>query len=673
LGRKEAVIITAGKVDPDGIPAELAGSAYVELAFVDNRATAMREVLEQDALGYAVSRLEEARGADLAGLQESPPPEVGIYHFIGHGARRANGLNFVPASGDFSPSTSVASFCQHLSAMTDERDDTHFLVVLDLCGAAEGLDALTHGDTKHVWVACAADGQPVYDGMFSKVVAEVIDDFAHKRLDTDETSEFISMSRLRTEFERRYRERIRKWADDRGRSAAELPRARFLGRFDTDEEPPFFSNPRYNAAAARVAQARSNLPMPLHPFLDAPHFADRAGIHFTGRASILTELGTWRSGHRPESGLYTLAGAAGSGKSALASAIVLTCHPGILANAEFGESGRTLLGRLPERCRESVPGPVAAVHARHRQLVEVTQSFIKQLEGTGSPALDADAVTTVPELAEWLQLQDVPPLLILDALDEAMNPDELVHLLLRPLVAARHEGRPACRMLVAGREREQLTLLEEAAAAPQRFDLDEADATELRGDLETFMRQVLDGGHDCCGAQIPDFARSVAAALADRETEREYGTFLVANLYAAYLNQLDHRGTRPDEHLPATPDSADARVPRSLPEVLELDFKRLPPTERRERRAVMAALAFARGDGMPARLAGVVARKVFDGGSNLDAVGILHDSAGIKVYLRSVADPTDHVPLYRLFHQGLNDYLREQPLEREGAFGGTAQ
>src|SRR5690606_11965300 len=107
-------------------------------------------------------------------------------------------------------------------------------------------------------------------------------------------------------------------------------------------------------------------------------------------------------------------------------------------------------------------------------------------------------------------------------------------------------------------------------------------------------------------------------------------------------------------------------VPRTLPEVLKLDFDQIAdPVERRSRRGLLAALAFSQGEGMPADIAGMLAAEVFGADPGRNPVAMLHDPAGIKVYLRGLAGP-DGVPVYRLFHQSLDDHLRANPIGEDG-------
>jgi hypothetical protein len=674
MTRRRAVIVTAGNIEPrDDLPLAVAAEPFDTLDFTTERADELERMLSGH-FRFDVHRMDDAESAHLAQLHETRPEAVSIFHFIGHGAVRGDGLHFVPANRNFTPLTSLNAVIARLNEIQPEEHDHHYLVVLDMCEAGGGLDELPHGRAKNIWIACAADDQPTYAGQFSKSFAEVLG-----TIDVGDSEEFLPMDRLWRQVNTHFRESLFKsLCDGRNLSDQELgqlknslPTPRTLGRFSTYTEtvPPFFPNPRFTRAAAEEESARDEIDARLHPFLDAPHFADRVGSHFTGRSTILEALGTWRTEPNPESGLYLVTGAAGSGKSTIVGATVFTCHPDILGSHHYGEAQKRLSQRLPTTCTVPVNAPIAAVHARQRQLDEVLSGFIDQLASQG--ALDPERVKTETELADWTSAQPEPPLFILDALDEASKPDDLVYALLRPLLAVRRNGRPASRILVAGRNdtdrnKALLNLLEHSAAEPQQVDLNLIDPEEVRLDLTAFLEDVLHTDSLCCRSKVRPFAQEMASALVDRSDSSQYGLFLTAGLYAAHLRRrFEHLSGGPETHLPEQINPAAEEIPGSLPEVLELDFKSVAdPAERRRRRAVLAALAHARGQGMPASIAGVLARDVFDGGE-LNAAALLHDSKGVKVYLRSATDPSDEAPLYRLFHQSLNDYLRVKPIAVE--------
>lgn len=92
-----------------------------------------------------------------------------------------------------------------------------------------------------------------------------------------------------------------------------------------------------------------------------------------------------------------------------------------------------------------------------------------------------------------------------------------------------------------------------------------------------------------------------------------------------------------------------------MPDVLELDLSLQDDGPRL--RAVLAAVAWAKGEGFPTEAIAAVAPE-FDPGVSEENVRPLLEAA--RFYLRTGVE-NDGSTLYRLFHQGLADYLRARP------------
>lgn len=664
---RHALLVTSARVDPVGHASDEADTPFGELGFVEDLAAELRKWLEHESLGFEVDHCAEPDAGALGALEQALRGAAEMVHFLGHGYVRDGALHLVPATGSFDRRTNLAAFAAELNTRAAGRET---LLVLDLCHAGAGLETRAIGDLRDVWVVCAAGDQRAYNGWFTQALTATLTALAEGRIDISTASPHLSMDRFRRELGDRYW-RLVNAPDNR---KASPPEPLFLGRFANQararsEALPFFPNPRFDLRAVERQAARGSITADLHPFLDVPHFIDRVGPHFTGRDAAMRELGRWRSGHDPGTGLKIVCGAAGSGKSAIVGAFVLTGHPAIRASDTFRDAAWQLRSRLNTECRAAAPGPFAAVHARRRRFDEVLASLIDQLDGHGSPALDRTSVRSVADLSAWLEQQSVSPLLVVDALDEASDPESLVRLVLLPLLAARRGQGPAARILVATRadterNRGLLALLEASAAGSSRIDLDEQEPNEALADLEAYLTEALEGQGGCCTDRAATLARTIGRDLVDHGDPRVYGKFLVASLYAKLLNRRIRHSSDSDIHLPADLIST-ARIPHTLPEVLELDFAQITdPRERRRRRSVLAALAYSKGEGMPAAVTGLLATKVFGADPGLNATELLHDPAGVKVYLRSLTDP-DGVPVYRLFHQSLDDYLRAHPIRQE--------
>jgi WD40 repeat protein len=451
-----------------------------------------------------------------------------------------------------------------------------------------------------------------------------------------------------------------------------------------EPEPPFFPNPVHRDDP-RV-RLRAEVDSGLLPFLDdldegldARHFAERAAGAgplpdateqltgcFTGRAEELRRLSPWLSGEGDAS-LYVVTGSPGVGKSALLGVLVCAAHP------LLREQTRPLWSRIAQRPLQL--SNLVAVHARRRGVDDVTRSLSRQL-GKQETHMAADLVQAV------IGLSDRPmPVIVVDALDEADNGPELMTELLMPLAtASRPDGTRAAQLLVGVRPYPDYAPLREVAAAEGGLmNLDEVPARVLEDDLYQYVTELLrtDPEYRLRGGVVGAFAGEVARVLSEQASaRREWGEFLVAGLYTRHLLT-----TRPEPIAdPAEAKRLGAQTPRTLPEVLDLDLSTnsAGPLLRR----VVTILAHAQGQGMPLT---VITRLATAWSAKVPAAGVARQAplpAGFgtrrmrvttddvrqalqtaRFYLRQSTD-VDGATLYRLFHQGLADHLRQQPVPR---------
>ncbi|MFF0164145.1 WD40 repeat domain-containing protein [Streptomyces sp. NPDC005263] len=184
-------------------------------------------------------------------------------------------------------------------------------------------------------------------------------------------------------------------------------------------------------------------------------------------------------------------------------------------------------------------------------------------------------------------------------------------------------------------------------------DLDEADP-KLEQDLVDYLDDVLthvDGYHTGPARRLREtVAHAAAARLAHTPQQGEkWGEFLVASVFTSYL-----ASTVVPPDIPSATRLGDS-VPVTLPDVFELDLASRPTPE--TARALLVAIAHAKGNGIPAELAYPLAH-AFHPTSDQDSFPqILNES---MFYLRTHVD-IDGTTLYRPFHQGLADHLRAHP------------
>ncbi|MDX3847865.1 ATP-binding protein [Streptomyces europaeiscabiei] len=621
--------------------------------------------LAYKSIGYGV--VEVADPDRRAVLNESDEAIMSastrIVHVISHGsvaedlnrsraAANPEHIHMVPACGQVGNGTNVS---QWVSTAHERPEPTLFIVDLCRAGRAARLSELTRvpdGD-RNAWViAGTSPDLPAYDGRFSEAVAEVLEQIAAHGLDTSPSLRFVRWDRVTRAVQQTLEalgstQRLHTTPVD---VSQELP------------ELPFFPNPRWRHDE-RLEKLHS-VEAPVRAFvadLGAEHFIDRVGDHFVGRRSQLEWLATWLDDHRT-GGLRVVTGAPGSGKSALLGALVCAGHEAIISAAP--DIRTYLTAQDPDGVCS--PNPLlAAIHARGRDLDAILDSLAAQWNLPAEP----DRPWTVADLLAEIRALPAVPALIFDALDEAEDPQGLLRSLLLPLAKAiRPDGQPAIRLLVGTRRWGFGTLLDMAGQREGLLDLDDVPPDEVRNDLRSHMLRRL--------SQLPQYSgpgqRAIRTALADTVAEAltqnpdrmpEWGPFLVARIFGQVLESLP----------PATEvegaAALGASVPRSLPAVLELDVGSHPDS--RALRAVLAAVAFAKGDGFPTEAIAAVAPEFApelltetaksepgEDRDRLQRIRALLDAGSF--YLRTGVE-SDGATLYRLFHQGLADYLQDEP------------
>lgn len=615
--------------------------------------------------------------------RQAAPDEALVVHFAGHGIRPDSGGLFLAASGADGREAMLDESCVNVDSLLGEaeRSGRPVLLLLDVCGAGQAvvrqqlaeLGAGRRQDAaRSVWVigACAAN-QDAYGAGLTIATAEVLQQLVDGHLDLSPAVPYVPVETLAAIIDRRLA------GID---AAAGRPRRSVVRTADhaaTAAAPPFFRNPAHastptTAAAARLDPRLREFALGCAPGLDPLHFATRASgnpdateIMFTGRASSLKTIGAWLDADPGAHGsLLAVTGGPGSGKSALLGVTACLLHPDL--EPVLGRRvGNAVPGFEPAQ-----PGTVLAVHARQMSLAEIVDALHAQLRRQ-HPA-DADSALwqetrTGPEGSETGADGEKSPtvgilglvnkaravgdvLIILDALDEAVDPESTVSKVLLPLARLRDTdahadvgdiGRGAVRVLVGTRPWwDTLTLLRRVLAdrPGSLLNLDpatDAERAALAADLEGYLHKLLPRRHPA-RPSVPDFAER----LADYS---DHGAFLVAALYA--------------DHLLATGGVGMATPPCSITQVFDLHRRTLAETDPWIW-PVLAAVGRARGAGMPAELIHAVALAHRPPAADRPAP-TLADTRRVlgkaAFYLRSTPD-VDQRMLYRYFHQALIDY-----------------
>ncbi|WP_306319336.1 MULTISPECIES: caspase family protein [unclassified Streptomyces] len=513
------------------------------------------------------------------------------------------------------------------------------LVVLDTCYAETGTDAAArgaldvrrgrvagtgHGSTGLVLVASARHTEQAQAGDLSKAFVRAVHDLAT----AGNAPAHIAIGDVMD-------------AIDRDPGAAPSQRVTWGLLQGSGRIPDFLPNPRHvpGAADSRIddIQRRSDLrarekrarEQELRTF-----FAPRARgtdvatedvWNFTGRHTALGDLTSWLGPGRAEERLCVVTGLPGSGKSALLGLVAVLSDP--------ARRDSVPTEGLPEALPEvgAVTVAVDASHKTRRQILDAISA------GAGG------AAGSLGELAAHLQTRTDSLVVLVDSLDEALDPDEIVDELLAPLVDPAR--RLPLRLLVGGRPH----IARRFPDAARFVDLDDdryADPAAVRA----YIRTLLGDRDSVLKGADPQRVDAIADAVA----ESAGLSFLVALITSRTIA----RG-------PGIPDPYDAEWRAALPRfpgpAMERDLAgRLGPLADKAR-DLLLPLAFAQGAGLPwagiwPRLASALAGTEY----TTEDVVWLRAEAG-SYFVEAVEDGGS---VYRVYHRALIEHLREGRDER---------
>ena len=591
-----------------------------------------------------------------------------IVHILTHGRPGSTKkLYALGADGKPGYDTSVSSWLE----IVEEFGTRRVLFLLDLCHAGEAarqeyLLKKMDGRNKAWVIAASLPDEKAFNGYFTQATASVLDEIQRRVRQVHSSYEHVPFGALVDWI----RLAVYQLAENPRENA--LPQTVTATPIDgTYPDLPFFPNPAYRPDS--LAGARRWLDPLAGPFLDEldefdefDHFMERAAGYgpldqgdgdraapmgiFTGRKTVLTALAQWIEDSAPGNVRF-VTGCPGAGKSAILGLLVCAAHD------KLSQATHRLWSRVvdPPLAREP---RLIAIHARQRTVATMLTSIASQLR------LDApEGGWDAPGLIQAIGKLDEAPLLILDALDEAIAPGEVVAALLLPLAReTRLDGSAACRILVGSRELGEAEPVRQLAEATSGLvDLDRTPEEELRDDLGSYVEKLLGNRLPYSDKPHKDARHAFAGALALRLTEprdradpMRWGEFLTACLYAHHLITAAEPVTDPKAARLAV---AEAQL--DLPSVLKMDLEARRAVN--WLRPVVAALGHARGDGMPLPVIQRLAPLFTPDGTQCTAEDVRDALDDARFYLRSAPD-TDSSSLYRLFHAGLADYLRVHPV-----------
>ncbi|WP_245707545.1 AAA family ATPase [Pseudonocardia oroxyli] len=584
--------------------------------------------------------------------------DILLVHVLSHGQLAAGEATvFVLGSdGKTDPGSDIQ---QWLIGVENTPGAPRTLFMLDLCSA--GLSARLPWQSKidaevaRGWVIAACSGnEAAYDGVFTASLISVLRSLKQGELDISPEAENAPLSTIA----RAIRQEVNRQTEESDGYSQQITATQL--DISASVDPPFFLNPSHKPSASSSSRpVVRTLAQPfldeLYDGLDARHFLDRAagtvGIAdyveamvgcFSGRDRELRRISPWLNGVG-DGHLAVVTGSPGVGKSALIGILVCAAH------GELRAATRPIWDRVAQ-----APLPItrlAAVHARRRSMLSVASSIAEQL-GLRHPASPEQLVDDLLRMREHA-------VIVLDALDEADEPERISRSLITPLVeAARTRAQTHIRVLVGVRRYPEFAhLLDVAAESELLFDLDDVPEDVLEDDLHKYVTELLRAvpSYRRSGAVSGAFASELGHQLAwrrERNRKREWGPFLVAGLYTRNLLRQ-----YPDARTitPAFAEEFGRAVPHDLPSVLELDLSgdQKPPLLR----PVLCALALGKGQGMPISVLERVVRE-FEPMTDVSLSAIRRTLNEARFYLRQSSD-VDSSIVYRLFHQGLVDHLHD--------------
>ncbi|URN07633.1 hypothetical protein LUW74_32610 [Actinomadura madurae] len=406
--------------------------------------------------------------------------------------------------------------------------------------------------------------------------------------------------------------------------------------YETQEGQRFFPNPRHDPRLRGLdvltqtmmrEQERREQDLRTH-FLPRARGVDVPAEvwRFVGRHAALRELSRWLA-DGTGAALRVVTGDPGSGKSAVLARLA------VLSDPTWREA--VPLDGVPA---DTVPGPGSIdvpVHARGRTSEQILAALAAAAQVSAS---------TPGELL--LAIQGRRLVAIIDAVDEAVDPDRVVSWLLQPLILG---ARPAGLRLLIGTRKH---LVDRLGAPGDHLDL---DAPEYADELS--LRRYASR---CLRESVPDSvfrnaSDEVTRPVAEAVAEAAGRSFLVALIVSRTLAA----GER-------IPDAADrawrASLPGTAADAMHQDLETRLGAEAERARELLRPLAYASGAGLPWAGTWAPLAAEFSGHpyGDEDIVWLMHNAGAYVVEAEEEGSS-----VYRLYHLSLAEYLRRGRSERE--------
>jgi len=564
---------------------------------------------------------------------ERDPDDVVVLYYTGH----ADAVNEKHRlwTGDTVDAISGTLETGHLAELMLTRTPLrNALIVIDTCFAGQGgaealrasVSSLGEGDGKTLALLTAAyPREQIVAGDFARLFARAVKQPAV----VGHEPPFLALGAITSVIDA-----------DRSRPGWQTVSQSVL--FGKTDQLPFFPNRRHNPqlrgldllTQLRIEQRELRLADLRGHFLPRARGVDvptEAGWRFVGRDAALRDLVQWLS-DADDRTARVVTGGPGSGKSAVIGRLV------VLSDPDYRRTVPTE-GLSPD-LRPPEASIATGVHARGLTSAQVLA------------ALSAQAGVAADTPADLLREMGGRRLTVaIDAVDEALDPADLVAGLLRPLA----EAGPAAGLRLLVGTRPHLVGSIGLTGSGSVINLD----SERYADPDSIYQYVLRGlesGGAPYAAAGPDLTAEIARAVADAAGH----SFLVALIVTRTLLSQ-----------PRLPDPADSGWRASLPgtaaDAMQADLETRLGAAAERARDLLRPLAFAAGAGLPWESVWAALASALSGRSYTDEDLIwLRRQAGSYVVEAMESDRS----VYRLYHAALAEYLRQGRYEAgvHGAF-----
>ena len=355
------------------------------------------------------------------------------------------------------------------------------------------------------------------------------------------------------------------------------------------------------------------------------------GFRFRGRPAALTAITAWLDRAHADRRALVVTGSPGAGKSAVLGRIVTTADPDAAAALPPGD-----------QAVRAMPGSVAcAVHAKGKTALEVAAEIAR----AASAALPDQVEDFAPALRAALAGRDRRFNVIIDALDEATDPDQARTIITQVILPLTETCADAGAQVIAGTRRStgEVDLLAAFGEAMRKLDLD-TPRLFSQEDLAAYALATLRlEGDERDGNPYADEA--AAGPVAARIAQLSGRNFLVAGLIARAHGLHDQHAVAP----------ASLTFTASVDAAMRQYLQRLAPIADVPADAALTALAFAEAPGLPLELWQAAMQALGAGQLTTQQLARFARSPAASFLIESSVGPDNAV--FRLFHQALNDAL----------------